>query len=114
MERSQPNQSRSRQPPTGYSAKIDVPAYSTVALSVKGESTGEAPKAVLKVSTLSGTHPLTVTIDSSASQGGGNSLVGRTMTFGDGTWLNWTASTTHTYNKPGSYFIGLTVKNASR
>jgi hypothetical protein len=99
---------------TGYSTTIDVPAYSTVALSVKGESTGEAPKAILKVSTLSGTHPLTVAIDSSASQGGGSSLVGRTMTFGDGTWLNWTASTTHTYNKPGSYFIGLTVKNASR
>jgi hypothetical protein len=98
---------------TGYSAKIAVPAYSTVALSVKGESTGEAPKAILKVSTLSGTHPLTVTIDSSQSQGGGSSLVGRTMTFGDGTWLNWSATTTHTYNKSGSYFIGLTVKNAS-
>jgi Glycosyl hydrolases family 39/PKD domain len=98
---------------TGYWATLDVPAYSTVALSVKGESTGESPKAVLSVSTLSGPHPLAVSINSSASQGGGSEIVGRTITFGDGAWLTWNASTTHTYTKPGKYFIGLTVKNAS-
>ena len=96
-----------------YSAKLAIPAYSTVALSVKGDSAGEAPKAVLSVSTLSGTHPLTVSISSSGSQGGGSAVVGRTLTFGDGTWLSWNTSTTHTYTKPGNYFVGLTIKNAS-
>ena len=95
---------------SGYWATLDVPAYSTVALSVKGGSTAEALKAVLSVSTKSGTHPLAVSISSSESQG---TIVGRTITFGDGTWLSWADSTTHTYTKPGSYFVGLTVKNAS-
>ena len=97
----------------GYFAKVDVPAYSTVALSIKGESTGEAPRAVLSVSPLSGTHPMTVSVSSSESQGGGSAIVGRTLSFGDGTWSNWSESATHTYTKPGHYLIGLTVKNAS-
>ena len=98
---------------TGYSVKVAVPAYSVVALSIKGESAGEAPKAVLSVSALSGTHPMTVSVNSSESQGGGSAITGRTLTFGDGTWSNWSESVTHTYTKAGHYFIGLTVKNAS-
>ncbi len=98
---------------SGYSAKLNVPAYSTIALSVKGDSAGEAPKAILSVSTVNGTHPLAVSISSSESQGGGSAIVGRTITFGDGTWLSWDTSTTHTYTKPGNYFVGLTIKNAS-
>jgi PKD repeat protein len=98
---------------SGYWATLDVPAYSTVALSIKSDSTAEAPKAVLSVSTRSGTHPLAVSISSSESQGGGSAIVGRTITFGDGTWSSWGDTITHTYTKPGDYFIGLTVKNAS-
>ena len=98
---------------SGYSATVSVPAYSTVAVSIKGSSAGEAPKAVLNVSTVSGTHPLAVSVNSSGSQGGGSAIVGRTITFGDGTWLSWSDSTTHTYTKPGNYFVGLTITNAS-
>jgi PKD repeat protein len=98
---------------TGYAATIDVPAYSTVALSLKGDSAGEAPKAVLKVSTTSGTHPLTVTVDTSASTGGSSAIAGRTTSFGDGSWLSWYSSAPHLYSKPGKYFIGVTVTNES-
>jgi PKD repeat protein len=96
-----------------YSAKVYVPAYSTVALSVKGSSAAEAPKSVLNVSTLSGTHPLAVSISSSESQGGGSAIVGRTISFGDGAWSSWTETLNHTYTKPGNYFVGLTIKNAA-
>jgi hypothetical protein len=95
------------------SAKVYVPAYSTVALSVKGSASAEAPKAVLNVSTLSGTHPLTVSVSSAESQSSGSAIVGRTVTFGDGAWSSWTETLSHTYTKPGDYFIGLTIKNAA-
>lgn len=102
-----------QQTSTGYSARVAVPAYSTVALSVKGGSTGTAPSAVLKVSTSSGTHPLTVTVDSSGSTGGSSAIAGRTTSFGDGSYLSWYSSAAHLYSKPGKYFIGVTVTNES-
>ncbi|MGC1297689.1 MAG: PKD domain-containing protein [Alloacidobacterium sp.] len=94
-----------------YSAVVNVPAYSTVALSVKGTAMGAPPHAVLSVTPKSGTHPLLVTIDSSKSTGGGTAISGRTINFGDGTWVNWTPSVSHTYAKAGSYTVLLTLKN---
>jgi hypothetical protein len=79
----------------GYSAEVEVPYYSTVALSVKGK--GSPPKAMLTVTPQSGTHPLVVNIDSSQSQGGGSYIIGRTIDFGDGKWLNSTPTTSYTY-----------------
>jgi len=67
------------------------------------------PSAVLSVTPASGTNPLVVTIDSSQSQGGSSAITGRTISFGDGQWLNWTPTTTHTYAKAGSYTVVLTV-----
>jgi hypothetical protein len=110
-----------------YSATVQVPAYSTVAISLKGtvqptapttpvtptQPTTTAPTAVLTVSPSSGTHPLVVSIDSSQSQGGSSDIVGRTITFGDGAWLNWTPTTTHTYTNAGTYTVLVTIKNAS-
>jgi PKD repeat protein len=95
----------------GYSAEVEVPAYSTVALSVKGIQAGSPPKAVLTVAPQSGTHPLTVEIDSSQSQRGGSYIIGRTIDFGDGKWLNWTPTTWYTYNKTGTYTIRLTLRD---
>jgi PKD repeat protein len=71
-----------------------------------------APVPVLNVTPTSGTAPLVVNIDASASQGGGGSTItGRTINFGDGTWLSWTPTTTHTYTKAGSYTVVLSLKN---
>jgi PKD repeat protein len=95
----------------GYSAQVEIPPYSTVALSVKGIEAGSPPTAVLTVTPQSGTHSLTVNIDSSQSQGGGSYIIGRTISFGDGKWLNWTPTTSYTYNKPGTYTILLTVRD---
>jgi PKD repeat protein len=97
----------------GYSAEVEVPAYSTVALSVKGVQEGSAPKAVLTVTPQSGSHPLTVLIDSSQSQGGGSYIIGRTIDFGDGKWLSWVPTTSYTYNMAGNYTVRVRVKNQS-
>jgi PKD repeat protein len=57
------------------------------------------------------TQPRTVTADSSASQGGGSAIAGRTITFGDGTWQSWSPTVSHTYAKAGTYTLTLTIKN---
>ena len=95
----------------GYSVNVEVPPYSTVAVSAKGSLAGSAPKAVLTVTPQSGTHPSVVSIDSSASQSGGSAIAGRTINFGDGTWVSWTPSVVHTYTIPGTYTIRLTLKD---
>jgi PKD repeat protein len=108
----------------GYSTTVTVPAYSTVAVSLKGTnqtgaatttpppaSSTDAPSAILTVTPTAGS--LVVSVDSSKSTGGGSAIVGRTIAFGDGTWLNWTPTATHTYSKAGTYTVVLTVKNQS-
>ena len=94
-----------------YTTMVAVPAYSTVALSMKGSPVTGAPKPVLNLTVE--TNPLAVFVDSSKSQGGGSAIVGRTIEFGDGTWMSWTPSITHIYGKAGSYAILLSVKNQS-
>lgn len=108
-----------------YSTTVDVPAYSTVAVSLTGTispTTAQAtppppppapvpPVPVLNV-TVSSSTPLMVNIDTSASQGGnGDAITGRTINFGDGTWVNAVATTTHTYAKAGTYTVSVTLKN---
>jgi len=97
----------------GYSATVNLPGYSIVALSIKGGPAGSAPSAALTVTPKSGRHPLTVDIDSSQSQRGGSYIIGRTIDFGDGRWLNWTPTTSYTYKKAGTYTIRLSVRNQS-
>jgi PKD domain/Glycosyl hydrolases family 39 len=98
----------------GYSAQLAVPAYSTVALSIAGTPVSSqppaSPVAVLTVTPVA-TQPRTVTADSSASQGGGSAIAGRTISFGDGTWISWTPTLMHTYAKAGTYSLTLTIKN---
>jgi hypothetical protein len=95
----------------GYSAEVEIPPYATVALSVKGGAAGSPPKPVLTVAPRNGNHPLTVDIDSSASERGGSYIIGRTIDFGDGRWLNWTQRTSHTYNKAGNYTLRLLLRD---
>jgi len=95
----------------GYAATVEVPPHSTVALSVKGSQAGNPPTPVLTVTPPSGTHPLTVEIDSSQSNCGESYIIGRTIDFGDGTWLNWAPTTSYTYNKAGNYTIRLLLKD---
>ncbi|HEY7406165.1 MAG TPA: PKD domain-containing protein, partial [Candidatus Angelobacter sp.] len=71
-----------------------------------------APVPALNVTPISGTAPLVVTIDATASQGGSSKITGRTIEFGDGTWVTWNPTATHTYTNPGSYTVRLTLKNA--
>jgi chitinase len=59
----------------------------------------------------SGTSPLQVTFDASASSGVASSLVGYAWVFGDGTTGSG-RTITHTYNSPGTYSILLTVTDA--
>jgi PKD domain/Glycosyl hydrolases family 39 len=110
-----------------YSATVAVPAYSTVAVAVTGTIQPTPPtvsvppasppasalSAVLNVTPTTGTQPLVVSIDSSQSTGGASDITGRTISFGDGGWVNWTPTTTHTYTKAGKYTIVLTIKNQS-
>jgi len=95
----------------GYSAKVAVPPYSTVAISLKGAQSSTPPKGWLTVSPLTGTHPLYVTADSSKSTGGASAITGRTISFGDGSWSNSLPVATHTYTKAGTYKVLLTIKN---
>ncbi len=109
---------------TTYNTTVNVPAYSTVAISLTGTISPTTPQAappppppppvppvpVLNVTTTS--TPLTVNVDTSASQGGGGDLItGRTINFGDGTWVSSTPTTTHTYAKAGTYTVTVTLKN---
>ncbi|MGC1297688.1 MAG: PKD domain-containing protein, partial [Alloacidobacterium sp.] len=95
----------------GYSATVEVPAYSTVALSVKPSHAGAAPTAAITLTQKSGTR--TVDVDTSKSTGGESAIVGRTIDFGDGSWLSWWPSAAHAYTKAGNYKISITVKNQS-
>jgi hypothetical protein len=98
----------------GYSAQLAVPAYSTVALSISGAAASTPPPsnpvALLTVTPVT-TQPRTANVDSSASQGGASAIAGRTISFGDGTWVSWTPTLTHTYAKAGTYTLTLTIKN---
>lgn len=92
----------------GYSAKVDVPAYSTVAISIAGSSS--APKAALYATQ---TAALEVSADTSQSTGGGSPIVGRTIWFGDGTWTSWEPTVNHTYAAPGTYSVVVVITNQS-
>ena len=97
----------------GYSATIEVPAYATVALSVKGGQSGSGPTAAITATPQSGTHPVIVEVDSSHSTGGSSAIIGRTINFGDTSWLSWWPTASHSYTKAGTYKIQVTVKNQS-
>jgi hypothetical protein len=103
----------------GYTAKVVVPSYSTVALSVKGggqappPSSGSPPKAWLTVTPQSGSLGVIMTADATQSTGGGSSIVGLTIDWGDGSWTSGYPTVTHKYATRGTFNIMLTIKNQS-
>jgi PKD repeat protein len=77
----------------GTAAAVDFPALE--------------PVAIVTATPVSGTAPLTVTFDGSASTGP-NALVSWAWSFGDGSVGSGTV-TTHVYTTPGSYLASLVV-----
>lgn len=68
-----------------------------------------APTAVLNVTPLSGTAPVTVTADSSASSDSDGTIVSRSINFGDGYVASNVATAAHAYAAAGTYTLTLTV-----
>lgn len=77
---------------------------------VAGQS---APSAVLSVTPQSGTAPVTVTADSSASSDSDGSIVSRSINFGDGYVASNTATASHSYVNAGTYTVTLSVTDNS-
>jgi PKD repeat protein len=91
-------------------ATVAVPAYSTVAVSWSaGPVQDTPPVASLSVSPTSGTVPLKVTANSSASYDPDGSISSRSVNFGDGSPASTAAVATHTYSQSGNYNVQLVV-----
>jgi parallel beta-helix repeat protein len=75
----------------------------------------QGPAAQLTVSPASGTAPLAVTADASASTPGSAPITGYTFDFGDGTTIGPQAGPTarHTYTAAGPYLVTVTVTDAN-
>ncbi|WP_441250504.1 right-handed parallel beta-helix repeat-containing protein [Kitasatospora sp. McL0602] len=73
------------------------------------------PTAALSLTPGSGTAPVTVTADASASTDIGSTISGYTFTFGDGTGSTTqsTPQLTHSYPAAGTYTVTLTVTDAT-
>jgi len=79
------------------------------------QGTQQGPTAQLTVSPASGTAPLAVTADASASTPGSAPITGYTFNFGDGTTVGPQAGATanHTYSAAGTYPVTVTVTDAN-
>lgn len=77
-----------------------------------GSKAAATPVAVLNVSPQSGTAPVTVTANATASSESGGSIASYSINFGDGTTAN-AATATHTYSAAGTYNVALTVTDAN-
>jgi parallel beta-helix repeat protein len=80
-----------------------------------GGGTPTGPTAALTVTPGSGTAPLPVTADASASTAGSSPISSYSINFGDGTTVGPQASPTasHTYPTPGSYTVTVTVTDGN-
>ncbi len=72
------------------------------------------PSAALTVTPTSGTIPLAVTADASASTAGSDPIVSYTFTFGDGTVVGPQpgAQATHTFGTAGAFTVSVTVTDS--
>jgi len=96
----------------GETATVAVPAYSTVAVSwSQGAAAPAPPVASLSVTPASGTAPLHVSANSSASYDPNGSIASRVIDFGDGSASSSAAIAAHTYARAGTYHVELTVTN---
>ncbi|MHC1765372.1 MAG: PKD domain-containing protein [Verrucomicrobiia bacterium] len=98
-------------PSTGYSSYASLGAY-TIDATLVNLSGPAAPVAIIDAAPLSGTGPLLVQFNGSASYDPDASLVGYAWNFGDGTSASG-AVASHTYAAAGSYTATLTVTDSS-
>jgi PKD repeat protein len=73
------------------------------------------PTASFTTTPSSGTAPLAVTFDASASTDGSSPITSLTLQFGDATQVTWGSKTqaqAHSYTSPGTYTATLTATNA--
>ena len=73
------------------------------------ESVDSAPTATLSVTPLSGTAPVTVTADSSASFDSDGTIASRSIDFGDGYVASNVVTASHAYANAGTYTVTLSV-----
>jgi PKD repeat protein len=93
----------------GFTASVDVPAYSVVALSLTASQANTAPTAMLSLTPQSGTAPLAINVDTSGSFDAGGSIVSRSIDFGDGSTPATSVAATHSYTQAGTYTVRATV-----
>jgi parallel beta-helix repeat protein len=108
-------------------ARYDDPAVANTGLGPRGYddrgayeapagTTDASPNAALTVTPLSGTSPLQVTANASAStDGDATPIASYAFDFGDGTSAGpqASASASHTYNTPGTYNVAVTVTDTA-
>jgi polysaccharide biosynthesis protein PslG len=99
-------------PLTGSSVTIDP---TPILLENLGTAPAQSPGPIasLSVTPTAGPVGLTVTADASASYDGTATIVGRTIVWGDGTYVNWLQKATHTYSKPGTYNVTLELTDSA-
>ncbi|MFL6073171.1 MAG: right-handed parallel beta-helix repeat-containing protein, partial [Mycobacteriales bacterium] len=86
------------------------------ALEAVAGTPGPSPNAALSASPASGTSPLTVTADASASTAGSSPIASYRFNFGDGSapaGPQAGATTTHQYTAPGTYTLAVSVTDSA-
>ncbi len=117
------NSGASGEQPTDLSgnARVDVPAVPNTGSGPRPyddrgayEFQPGGPTAQLQASPASGTAPLAVTLDASASAAGNAAITSYTFDFGDGTTAGpqAAAKATHTYTSAGTYTAKVTVTDS--
>jgi PKD repeat protein len=104
-----------------YGSMAAVPANGVVTVNFKPillETTGKqpsqsAPTAMLNVSPQSGTAPVTVNADSSASSDSDGTIVSRSIDFGDGFVAPNVVTAAHSFTRAGTYTVTLSVADNS-
>jgi PKD repeat protein len=96
---------------TGYTDYGSLGVYSVSVSATPAAS--QPPIAAASATPTSGTAPLNVVFSSAGSTDPDGSITGYEWSFGDGSALATTASTSHTYSAPGTYSAQLKVTDNS-
>ena len=102
--------------PNGDLLYVDQAAGAVRRIAWTGNSSNQAPSAVMQADTLSGGSPLTVTFDSNGSSDPdpGDLLIHEWDLDGDGDFDDWTEpSASHTYVEAGAHTVTLRVTDTS-
>ena len=97
-------------PSNGVITVNNMPLLLETGTTAAGQS---APSALLNVNPQSGTAPVTVTADSSASSDSDGTIVSRSINFGDGYIASNVATASHAFAAAGTYNVTLSVTDNS-